>query len=132
MRLFLAIVLGVLFVGSATAQDVSTPAKPVITEVAAGDSFHASMVKALKSAADSKQITKRQSRRLRIKLLSPAFRAEVKELAVTQMAFSDDADWLPRSADGKVQVGDIDWSEIISFLEKLIPLIERLISLFGV
>ena len=93
-----------------------------VKEADAGDNFHRNVIRgAIKAKRDGK-ITGRQLRRLRIAMISPAFREQAKELAEIQMLASDDADKIPRIGE------NIDWDALISFIEKLIPLIIKLID----
>jgi hypothetical protein len=45
------------------------------------------------------------------------------------MAFSGEE--VPTDADGKIEVSRIDWESLISFLERLIPILLKLLDLFA-
>lgn len=109
------------------AQD-SPPKKDVVQEVSANP-FRRELLKAAQVAASKKEITRAQVIQLRVATLSPAFLAQAERLAVVQMAFSGDE--VPVDGDGKIEVGKIDWEGLAAFLEKIIPLILKLIDIFA-
>jgi len=101
-----------------------------VTEVEAQTGFHRNVVKAAMALHKKGEIKRGQLLRLRICMLSPAFRKSAEELAITQMVFSGD-EGVPMSADGVVDRAQIDWDKLLEFLEKLIPIILQIISIFG-
>jgi len=103
----------------------------VETQQARGDRFHLALSKAIRASVRKGELSRAKAVRIRVAMLSPAFRKHVENLAVIQMAFSADADVLPFNADGKIERANIDWDSFLAFLEKLIPLILQLMDLFG-
>jgi hypothetical protein len=101
-----------------------------VTEVEAQTGFHRNVVKAAMALHKKGEMKRGQLLRLRICMLSPAFRKSAEELAITQMVFSG-AEGVPMSADGVVDRSQIDWDKLLEFLEKLIPIILQIISIFG-
>ncbi len=94
----------------------------IVVEASAGDTFHRNVIKsAIKARRDGK-ISRKELRRIRIAMISPAFREQAKELAEIQMLSSDGADKIPRIGE------NIDWDALLAFIEKLIPLILKLID----
>jgi len=97
------------------------------------DAFYAAMIKAIKAKRQKGEMSARQALRLRVALISPAFRAKAEDLAVTQMAFSEQGeDYLKRTAEGKVDRASIDWEGVTLFLEKLMPFLLQLLELLAV
>jgi hypothetical protein len=101
---------------------------PVVEQVRV-NKFRQSLLKAADAAAKSGEIKRVDVMRLRVATLSPAFLAQAERLAVIQMAFSGEE--VPTLDDGRIDVAKIDWEGLILFLEKLIPLILKLIDLFA-
>tara|TARA_R100000152_G_C6774783_1_gene202766 strand:- start:208 stop:630 length:423 start_codon:yes stop_codon:yes gene_type:complete len=132
-----AIVVSIcLFVGLACGQNGSVAAldnKDSFTnvlETEAQTSFHRNVIRAAMELHKKGEIKRGQLMRLRICMLSPAFRQSAEELAITQMVFSG-AEGVPMSADGVVDRSQIDWDALLEFLEKLVPIILQIISIFG-
>ena len=90
----------------------------------ASNSFHRELIRAASKSPEVKRI---EVVRLRIALMSPAFRAHCEDLAVTQMYFSGGE--LPMTEAGVVDRGRIDWESLTAFLEKLLPLILMLLEI---
>jgi len=116
-------------------QELSAYSQRLMTEVlsepvAIRSDFREAINKASRNLVQSGKITRRESLRLRIAMLSPAFRQHAEELAVIQMYYSGD-DGVPMTADGMVDVASIDWEGLIAFLERLIPIIVQLLEIFG-
>lgn len=103
-----------------------------LTVSESSDSFRRTLVKAVQSAAKSGKINRRQAFRLRVALFSPAFQEACKDVCIAQIAFSGEAsDAVPVSADGTIERDGIDWDGLADFLERIVPIILQLISLFG-
>ena len=111
----------------AVAQD-SPPKNDVVQEVSE-NKFRRALLKAAQTAAAKKEISRLQVIQLRVATLSPAFLVQAQQLAVVQMAFSGDD--VPTDADGKIEVSRIDWEGLAAFLERIIPLILKLLDLFA-
>jgi hypothetical protein len=127
--LIYAIIGGVCFASSSFAQFGTAPsfAPPVqdeieVKEAAAGDTFHRNVIRAAVKAQRNGTITRKQLIRLRVAMISPAFREQAKEMATIQMSASGNADKIPRIGE------NIDWDALLAFIEKLIPLILQLIE----
>jgi hypothetical protein len=126
---FLVLALCVLFGGAAVAQDAAEPKKSTVAEQVSENKFRRVLLKAAQSAAAKKEISRGDVIRLRVASLSPAFLAQAERLAVVQMAFSGEE--VPVDDDGKIETSKIDWDALLSFIERLIPLILKLIDLFA-
>ena len=107
-----------------TVAEVERKVQVAFNEAADGDTFHRSMVNAVRSARQNGSINGRQAVRIRVALMAPAFRAEAQALCMTQMAFSGEA--------GDIDQTAIDWESFGAFLEKIIPLIIDLLTRFGI
>ena len=124
-------IVGLLFVGlfaaGSMAQLGNAPIVPKqdeikVVEVKDGNSFHKSVIRgAIKAQRDGK-ITRKQLRRIRVAMLSPAFREQVKELATVQMLSSGESDKIPRIGE------NIDWDALGDFLERIWPLVLQLLD----
>ncbi|MEL7338767.1 MAG: hypothetical protein AAFN70_21455, partial [Planctomycetota bacterium] len=81
----------------------------------------------------NRSITARDAMRIRVAMLSPAFRKYAEDLAVTQMAFYDGerGPTLARTATGKIDRTAIDWDGLASFLERFLPLLMDLLNAFA-
>jgi hypothetical protein len=111
---------------------VDTPKQSVkqdLVEELSNNKFRQSLLKAADSAARKGDLRRLEVVRLRVATLSPAFVQRAQDLAVIQMAFSGED--VPVNDDGKIEVNRIDWEGLIAFLERLIPLILKLIDLFA-
>jgi hypothetical protein len=105
-----------------------TAAEVAISETS-GDSFRQSLLSAAIQAANKNEIKRVDVLRLRVALMSPAFRKHAEDLAVTQMYFH--AGELAIGSDGTIDRVSVDWSRTIEFLAKLIPLILELLKVIG-
>jgi len=101
---------------------------PIVEQVSE-NKFRRQLLRAADSAARKGDLRRVDVVRLRVATLSPAFLAQAERLAVIQMAFSGEE--VEVGADGKIDVSKIDWEQLIAFLERLIPLILRLIDMFA-
>lgn len=101
----------------------------------AGDKFHRNVIRSAVKLAQEGTITRRDVVKLRVAMLSPAFREQAQDLAVVQMAASGDenvgTDVIPVDEDGKIIETAIDWDKLLALIEKLIPIILKLIDAFG-
>ena len=100
-------------------------------EAAAG-TFHRAFLQAVENSRKNRKITRRQALTLRIRMLSPAFRKHVQDVAVTQLFFSGD-DKVPLTPEGKVDVAAVKWDSetFLKFLEALVPIIRQLLEIFA-
>jgi len=91
--------------------------------------FGKSVMKAARKAKQKGTITRRQMLRLRVALLSPAFRQHAEDLAVIQMAFSGED--VPEKTAGGIDRTAIDWEGLAEFLERLVPILLALLDALG-
>jgi hypothetical protein len=89
------------------------------------------IVKAAVACQRRGEITRLELLRLRVAMLSPAFRAKAEDLAVIQIAASGQEGPFSVDENGEIVRETIDWEGLGAFLEKLIPLILMLIKAFG-
>lgn len=134
-----AVVAFTLIVGcsaSADCQDISPnetfESGVVVAEAAADDGFHRGIIRAALKLRQSGEITRRDMLRLRVAMLAPAFRDRAKQVAVVQMAFSgEESAEAPFRADGSIDEAAIDWDGLAGFLERIVPLILKLLEIFA-
>lgn len=143
MKRFVMTALSVLVLtGSAYAQvggenNINQPIEfetiPVVdnnlVDVAAETPFARAVAKAARKMRREGKITRLQQIRLRVAMLSPAFRQHAQELAVIQMAYSGAE--VPTLDDGKIDVASINFEGLLDFIERLIPLIMKLMEIFS-
>ena len=98
--------------------------------VEAADNFHREVIKAVVKARKEGKITRTEAVRIRVAMISPAFRKRVEDVAVMQLAASGQDTGLPIGEDGKINRAQIDWEALADFLERIIPLIMQLIQAF--
>lgn len=135
MRFLILLVAFGLCPLTAMAQDTEVEATfassvAVQEETVGRSAFHDAVIKAAVNRRRAGEMTRAEVFKLRVAMLSPAFRDHCEDLAVIQMAASDSEN-VPTDADGRIDRASIDWDAIIAFIEKLIPLILQLITLFG-
>lgn len=106
--------------------------KMEVSKIETATSFHKTVIKSAIEAHKRGEITRFQLVALRTSMLSPAFRSRAESLAVVQIA-SSDSETTPFKYDdnGEIIKEVIDWEGLTAFIEKLIPLIIQLISIFG-
>lgn len=104
-------------------------AQSSLVDVAAETPFAKAVAKAARKMRREGKITRLQQIRLRVAMLSPAFRQHAQELAIIQMAYSG-AD-VPMTEDGKIDIASINFEGLLDFIERLIPLIMRLMEIFS-
>ena len=102
-----------------------------ISEVESKDSFHRELIRAASRMRAKGELSRGQVIKLRVAMLSPAFRQRAKELAVTQMVFSGSDEPIPVSDDGTIDETQIDWDKFADFLERLLPIVLQLLTIFG-
>jgi hypothetical protein len=130
MTRFLLILTLCLLPCTLQAQDTPPPKQDVAEQVSRNP-FRSALLKAADAAARKGELRRLDVVRLRVATLSPAFVERAQELAVVQMSFSgEDLGDLPLDKDGKIEVSRIDWQGLIEFIERLLPLILRLLDLF--
>ncbi len=130
IKLLLVGMLFCVLVSTGHAQTTITPANaPASSQVIGRSDFHKGVVKAVGAAVRKGELSRSASIRIRVAMLSPAFRKHAEDLAVIQMAFSGDD--VPVNDDGTLNRAGINWEELIIFLEKLLPLILKLLEFIG-
>lgn len=120
----------VLLLGVGQQEAESAPRPVVATEVAAGDNFHRAVIETAVKQVRAGKMRRAELIKLRVAMLSPAFRNAAEDLAVTQMAASG-SEGIPLTEDGLIDRASIDWDAVLAFIEKLIPLILKLMEIFG-
>jgi len=126
---FLLLLCAVFFASTVSLQPSHVEAQPPVVEEVSSNKFRSALLKSAQEAAKKGELRRIDVIRLRVATLSPAFLERAQELAVIQMALSGDE--VPTDADGKIEVSRIDWEGLIAFLERLVPLILKLIDLFA-
>lgn len=115
---------------SASAQELARSGATETAVDEAGVKFHRALIQAAVKANKDGKLKRAELFRLRVAMLSPAFRQHAEDLAVTQMSASG-SEGVPMTPEGAVDRASIDWDALLAFLEKLIPLILQLIEMFG-
>ena len=97
------------------------------------DGFRIAIGKAVRKAVQDGKLTHREGIRLRAAMFAPNFRDLAQTVVVTQMAFSGESqEYVPRDADGMIEVGRIDWEGLAAFLERILPLLLELLRSGGI
>lgn len=136
IRTLLTLVILLALPVSIPADDL--PARPTVSietqdgqrVEASVDRFHRALIQAAVKQVKDGKMKRSDLIRLRVAMLSPAFREQAEDLAIIQMSASG-SDAVPIGEDGLVERASIDWDSLFAFLEKLIPLILQLINAFG-
>lgn len=98
-------------------------------EVKADAKFHRVVLKQARKQVKAGKLKRADMVRLRIAMMSPAFRQRAEDLAIIQIASSDDDLFgLPTDENGKIERAKIDWESLGDFIERLIPLILMIIE----
>jgi hypothetical protein len=121
------------FTSDANAERLATMQDDQAKEMAipTRDAFHLGVLKAIKERRKKGEMTATQALRLRVAMISPAFRKKAEDLAVTQMAFSGVEEGFERGDDGKIDRASIDWEGLTMFLEKLLPFLLQLLEILA-
>jgi hypothetical protein len=99
-------------------------------ETVGSTGFHQALIRAAMKAQQEGKIKRVELIRLRLAMMSPAFRQHAEDLAIIQMAASG-SDSVTLTDTGKIDRASIDWEKFLAFLEKLIPIILQLIDAFS-
>jgi hypothetical protein len=110
--------------------EVASPQDGKIEVKEAADSFHRSVIQAAVKAQRAGSLKRLDVVRLRVAMLSPAFRQHAEDLAVVQMSASG-SDNTPIGEDGQVDRASIDWEAFFAFIERLLPLLLQLLDAFS-
>lgn len=97
----------------------------------ARDAFHQAVLAAIPAAREAGLITRAEGVRIRVAMISPAFRARAQELAVVQMVFSESEN-VPMNPDGTVNQAAINWGGLTEFIKVLLPLLLELLIGLGI
>lgn len=103
------------------------PASAQVEVVEATTSFHRAVIQAAAKAVRDGQLRRADLIRLRVAMISPAFRQQAEDLAVVQMSASG-SDNVPIGDDGRVDRASINWEGLAAFLERLLPLLLALLD----
>lgn len=93
--------------------------------------FSKNVIQAAVTAQKKGQIKRAQLWQIRLAMLSPSVRAQAEDLVVMELSASGLEGMYTLDADGKIDRASIDWDQLLTFLEKLIPIILDLIKLFA-
>jgi hypothetical protein len=126
MRLFLLLCAAFLS-STVSLQPSAVQAQSPVVEEVSNNKFRAALLKAAQEAAKKGELKRIDVVRLRVATLSPAFLERAEMLAKVQMSASGED--IPVGEDGRIEVRD--WSEFLTFLEKLLVLIIKLIDAFA-
>jgi hypothetical protein len=111
------------------AEVVSPAGRSEVVVIEASDGFHKAVIQAAVEAHREGRLSRAGLLRLRVAMLSPAFRRTAEDLACTQMFFYDGS--IPLGEDGVVDRTAIDWATLLPFLIKLVPLLIEILKLIG-
>jgi hypothetical protein len=89
------------------------------------------LIKAATTLQRKGEITRVQLIRIRVAMLSPAFRQKVEDLAVVQMSASGEDGPFSVDENGEIVRETINWEGLAAFLEKIVPIVLMLIKAFG-
>lgn len=93
--------------------------------------FRKQLIQAAVSAQKKGDISRLDLVRIRVASFSPSLIKKAEDLAVVQMAASGEEGPFSLDENGEIIRETVDWENLMSFLEKLIPLILMLIKTFG-
>ena len=134
MRLIL-ILLALSVPSVCYAQDVVVE-RPFV-EVVTGDAFHSAVLKAARARIET-STDKAQARkdywRIRRAMLLPRMREDIRQLVIMQVKLeveNGQSSTAVPIVDGEVNEAAIDWEALLTFLEKLLPIILQLIEIFS-
>lgn len=117
----------------ATSSQIEAADFAEFAEVAAGDSFHRSVIQAAVQRVRAGEMTRRELIQLRVAMISPSFRQHAKDLAIIQLSASGSPSIskLPLTETGAIDEAAVNWEGLIAFLKELVPLIITLIQALG-
>ncbi len=126
MRLFL-VLCAAFFASTVSLQPSHVEAQSPVVEEVSNNKFRSALLKAAQEAAKKGELKRIDVVRLRVATLSPAFLERAEMLAKVQMSASGED--IPIGDDGRIEIRD--WEEFLTFLEKLLVLIIKLIDAFA-
>jgi hypothetical protein len=126
MRLFLLLCAAFLS-STVSLQPSAVQAQSPVVEEVSNNKFRSALLKAAQEAAKKGELKRIDVVRLRVATLSPAFLERAEMLAKVQMSASGED--IPVGEDGRIEVRD--WGAFLEFLERLLPLLLKLLDLFA-
>jgi len=103
-------------------------------EETATPGFRLNMLKAARKAYRDGKIDRRTFRRVRVGMLVPGVAKAAEDAAIMQLNSQNDPavdNILPIGEDGKIDRSGINWENLLAFLERLIPIILQIITIFA-
>jgi hypothetical protein len=135
--ILIAIAIALSIPQTSYAQDISEPVVVTETqdrqETAGRIKLRAGIIRAGRSAMRKGDISRREFNRIRVATLLPSVMDQVEDAAIMQISASgeDTGDIFECSDDGKINRASIDWDQLAAFLEKLLPIILQIITIFA-
>ena len=126
---FILVVLAAVLASTVSLQPSHVEAQSPVVEEVSSNKFRSALLKAAQEAAKKGELKRIDVVRLRVATLSPAFLERAQELALVQMSFSGEE--VPTDDNGKIDVSRIDFEKLLDFLERLLPLLLKLLDLFA-
>jgi hypothetical protein len=105
------------------------PEAPLAMESRTRKTSRIAILEAAQKAFDQKQIDQSQLRSIRLASMMPRMLAKMESLIAEKAYVEGYA--IPMGSDGEPSVKAIDWNSLADFIERIIPLILKLIDLFG-
>ena len=93
--------------------------------------FRQQLIQAAMSAQKKGDISRLDLIRIRVASFSPALVKKAEDLAIVQMAASGEDGPFSVDENGEIVRETVDWNNLVTFLERLLPLILMLIKTFG-
>jgi hypothetical protein len=124
---FILVVLAAFLASTVSLQPSTAVAQSPVVEEVSNNKFRSALLKAAQEAAKKGELKRIDVVRLRVATLSPAFLERAEMLAKVQMSASGED--IPVGEDGRIEIRN--WEEFLTFLEKLLVLIIKLIDAFA-
>jgi hypothetical protein len=124
---FILVVLAAFLSSTISLQPSAVQAQSPVVEEVSNNKFRSALLKAAQEAAKKGELRRIDVVRLRVATLSPAFLERAEMLAKVQMSASGED--IPVGEDGRIEVRD--WGAFLEFLERLLPLLLKLLDLFA-
>ena len=124
---FILVVLAAFLASTVSLQPSTVAAQSPVVEEVSNNKFRSALLKAAQEAAKKGELKRIDVVRLRVATLSPAFLERAEMLAKVQMSASGED--IPVDEDGRIEIRN--WEEFLTFLEKLLVLIIKLIDAFA-
>jgi hypothetical protein len=124
---FLLLLCAAFLASTVSLQPSHVEAQSPVVEEVSNNKFRSALLKAAQEAAKKGELKRIDVVRLRVATLSPAFLERAEMLAKVQMSASGED--IPVGEDGRIEVRD--WGAFLDFLERLLPLLLKLLDLFA-